>query len=101
MSGNIARTEPGMGHYRYVTAIAVLTFCILLQAGCGGTTGRTPTTQPPQPVTTPDGGASLNSIQHIIFTLQENRSYDNYFGRMGEYRRQQGFSDPIEELPLD
>ena len=32
--------------------------------------------------------------------LQENRSHDNYFGRMGQYRRDRGFTDPFDELPL-
>ncbi len=27
-----------------------------------------------------------NPIKHIIFMLQENRSFDNYFGRLGAYR---------------
>jgi phospholipase C len=27
-----------------------------------------------------------NPIKHIIFMLQENRSFDDYFGRLGDYR---------------
>jgi phospholipase C len=30
--------------------------------------------------------ASLQSIQHVIFMLQENRSFDSYFGLMNPYR---------------
>jgi phospholipase C len=33
--------------------------------------------------------------------LQENRSFDTYFGRMGQYRRDRGFTDPIDDLPLN
>jgi phospholipase C len=29
---------------------------------------------------------STSPIKHIIFLLQENRSFDNYFGRLGPYR---------------
>lgn len=29
---------------------------------------------------------SINSLKHIIFMLQENRSFDNYFGKLGSYR---------------
>lgn len=50
------------------------------------------TTQPP-----PDG---LTNIKHIFFMLQENRSQDNYFGRMGQYRRDRGVTAPYDELPL-
>jgi phospholipase C len=31
-------------------------------------------------------GASLQSIQHVIFMLQENRSFDSYFGMLNPYR---------------
>ncbi len=30
--------------------------------------------------------ASLTSIQHVIFMLQENRSFDSYFGMLNPYR---------------
>jgi phospholipase C len=28
-------------------------------------------------------GSSLSSIKHVVFLMQENRSFDNYFGAMG------------------
>lgn len=31
-----------------------------------------------------------NNVRHIIFMLQENRSTDNYFGKMDQYRQLQG-----------
>ena len=37
-------------------------------------------------VTVVTSGTSLNSIKHIIFMIQENRSFDNYFGKLGAYR---------------
>ena len=36
--------------------------------------------------------ASLESIQHVIFMLQENRSFDSYFGMMNPYRSAQGWT---------
>jgi phospholipase C len=36
-------------------------------------------------------GASLNDIQHVVILMQENRSFDHYFGTMSGVR---GFSDP-------
>ena len=42
----------------------------------------------------------LGNINHIIFFLQENRSFDTYFGLMGQYRANKGFTDPFDGLPL-
>jgi phospholipase C len=37
------------------------------------------------------GSASLNDIQHVVILMQENRSFDHYFGTMSGVR---GFADP-------
>ncbi|HEY2467567.1 MAG TPA: alkaline phosphatase family protein, partial [Terracidiphilus sp.] len=37
--------------------------------------------------------AAMQSLKHIIFEMQENRSFDNYFGRMNEYRQMNGVND--------
>ena len=37
------------------------------------------------------GGSGLSRIEHIVVFMQENRSYDHYFGA---YRHGRGFSDP-------
>ena len=31
-------------------------------------------------------GGSVNAIQHVVFMLQENHSFDNYFGMLNPYR---------------
>ncbi len=36
--------------------------------------------------------ASLQSIQHVLFMLQENRSFDSYFGMLNPYRVAQGWT---------
>ena len=38
----------------------------------------------------------LNDIEHVVFLIQENRSFDHYFG---SYRGVAGFGDP-SVLPL-
>lgn len=35
---------------------------------------------------------SLDSINHVIFMLQENRSFDTYFGMLNPYRQSNGFN---------
>ena len=37
--------------------------------------------------------ASLQSVNHIIFLAQENRSFDSYFGAMRQYWQQNGITD--------
>src|SRR5262249_41729926 len=49
--------------------------------GPGGTVTQTAVVSV---VAAPPPGTS--PIKHIIFLLQENRSFDNYFGRLGPYR---------------
>ena len=46
--------------------------------------------------------AGLTNVGHIIFTFQENRSFDNYFGVMNQYRASQGVNDnAVDGLPLN
>src|SRR5947209_2497818 len=39
----------------------------------------------------PAGCGSLRSIEHVVIFINENRSFDHYFG---QYRGVRGFSDP-------
>jgi phospholipase C len=59
-------------------------------------------------VTVSTSGAGLQTIKHIIFMLQENRSFDNYFSDLGSYAAGRGIAnyqinagyDPNILLPL-
>jgi phospholipase C len=75
-----------------------------LQAG-GGTQAVSPsTTTVYTVVATGDGGqvsatvtvnvapANLQSINHVLFMMQENRSFDTYFGMLNPYRKAQGWN---------
>lgn len=46
---------------------------------------------------------SLNAINHVIFMLQENRTFDHYFGMLNPYRRANGWStgDDGREYDVD
>jgi phospholipase C len=37
-------------------------------------------------------GGSVNAIQHVIFMMQENRSFDSYFGMLNVYRHNNGYN---------
>jgi phospholipase C len=46
--------------------------------------------------------ASLQSVHHIVFMLQENRSFDHYFGHLAEYWAANGFpSQAFDGTPSD
>jgi len=43
--------------------------------------------------------AGLSNIRHIIYLVQENRSFDDYFGRLGQYRVSKGLPNDIDGVP--
>jgi phospholipase C len=44
---------------------------------------------------------SINSVKHIFFFVQENRSFDNYFGVLGQYRTSHGYPGTINGMNLN
>jgi phospholipase C len=38
------------------------------------------------------GSGSITAVNHIIFMMQENRSFDHYFGMLNPYRRNHGWN---------
>ncbi len=73
-------------------SLFLLTGC----AGLGLAGGPTPT---PTPSATPAG--SLQSVNHIIFMMQENRSFDAYFGKINDYRATLGLGRDADDLETD
>ncbi|HKT69990.1 MAG TPA: alkaline phosphatase family protein [Terriglobales bacterium] len=48
------------------------------------------------------GKADISLINHVIILLQENRSFDHYFGHLGEYWSANGYSaEPFDGEPSD
>jgi phospholipase C len=43
--------------------------------------------------------AGLERIRHIIVFVQENRSFDHYFGKLGQYRVSKGLPNAIDGVP--
>ncbi len=43
-------------------------------------------------VTVNPSGGSISAVKHVVFMLQENRSFDTYFGMLNPYRKAHGFS---------
>lgn len=62
-------------------------------AGCRGLAAAPPPDNPP--------GSLKESIDHIIFTMQENRSFDHYFGKLPQYRQARGIPGDVDGIPAD
>ena len=58
-----------------------LTIFLLGLCGCRGLGSEAPATP-----------GDLKSIQHVVFMLQENRSFDSYFGMLNPYRESNGWN---------
>jgi phospholipase C len=46
-------------------------------------------------------GASLQSINHIIFMAQENRGFDHYFGHLNDYRTLHNLPPDVDGTPAN
>jgi len=85
-----ARIDNGIGSVTPVSAGSVTvqpsktTTYTITAMGAGGSAiaQATVTVQP----------GSLTSIEHVIFMLQENRSFDTYFGLLNPYRQAKGWT---------
>ncbi len=74
-----------MGKFRTCSIVGMIVFLLVL-CGCQGlVSGTTPTTSP-------QTNLGINSINHIVFMAQENRSFDTYFGQLPSYWAANGFA---------
>jgi phospholipase C len=69
--------------FAFTIVLALLSLALL--TGCQGLGASAPTPTP-TPTATPTPAGSLQSVNHIIFMMQENRSFDAYFGKLNDYR---------------
>ncbi|HWR13678.1 MAG TPA: alkaline phosphatase family protein [Terriglobales bacterium] len=67
----------------------------LTATGNGGTQTSSVT------VTVSGSPGDLVKINHIVFMLQENRSFDNYFGMLNPYRAMVGLPQDVDGFTLD
>jgi phospholipase C len=74
-------------------SFALLPFSLLL-SGCAGL-GSSSAPAPTPPATPGD----IHSVNHIIFMLQENRSFDHYFGNLNNYRASLGLPQDVDVAP--
>jgi phospholipase C len=77
-------------NYRLVIVISLT----LMLAGCGGASTNSTTHKNPPPRT-----ADLTVVNHIIYMMQENQSFDRYFGQINTYRQSRGLSPDVDVTP--
>src|SRR5581483_2847042 len=85
-------------------AVVLIRFCCFLlliaACSCGGGSSAS-STQPPKPVMSPPPDPGIESINHIIFMAQENRSFDHYFGNLNSYRAANNMAQDVDGLPAN
>src|ERR1043166_5472724 len=81
--------------FRFIALLSWVTFAMLLigcgngaSSGTGGGPSPAPTPGPP-PAPTPSPG--ITAVNHVVILIQENRSFDHYFGQMTAYRTANGY----------
>ncbi len=75
-----------------------------LVVSCGGVSGsadRNPPTPDSGGSGKPAGSGSLSQINHVVWIMQEMRSFDNYFGKLNDYRKTKNLSADVDGLPAD
>ncbi len=78
-------------------AFVSMALLVSILAGCGGTQDHSPA--PPNPGSSPTPHGSLQSVKHVIVMVQENRSFDHYFGFLDDYRASQGLARDVDGMP--
>jgi phospholipase C len=92
-----------MTHFKQVSLaclLALLTLSVLTGCAGAGLTGSPVPTPTPTPGTS-TGTGTLQSVNHIIFMMQENRSFDAYFGKMNDFRASLGMPRSTDDLETD
>ena len=78
------------GSQTFTAPAATTTFTLTATGASGSSTSKTTLT-----VTAPK---DIKAVNHILYMIQENRSFDHYFGRMNTYRVKNGFSTSMTDV---
>ena len=83
-------SQPPSGH---VTVSPSATTTYMATVSANGKSAQASTT------VTITATGSIQSVKHIVFMLQENRTFDNYFGRLNEYRAAHSLPQDVDGVP--
>jgi len=81
--------------------LAVLFVTLAVFVGCRGVSSSSSSPSPNPNPTPPSTTGDIKAVNHIVYILQENRSFDSYFGQLDRYRVANGFgkSGDVDGLP--
>ena len=79
--------DRGIGSVAASGSVVVSPTATTVYTAVANGSGQTAASSATLTVNVPPG--SIASVQHIIFMLQENRTFDNYFGQLNQYRAKQ------------
>jgi phospholipase C len=96
IDGKLASTSPNAPLDVFVTQLATGKHTLKVTA-----TDSTGVTFSASRAVTVTGNGGMANLRHIIFMVLENRSFDNYFGRLGHYRVSKGLANNIDGIPLN
>jgi phospholipase C len=77
--------------FQRFTANFIFAVCLIAIAGCRGLAVGPSTATP----------GDLSAVKHIVIMLQENRSFDHYFGQLNAYRKANGLGADVDGLPAN
>ncbi len=78
----------------FAICVPILAISLVALCGCRGLQSEPDTTPPPS--------QGLQSVNHIIFMAQENRSFDTYFGQLPAYWQANGYpSQGFDGMPAN
>ena len=75
---------------------AIATLLTVSLTACGGGTSNSGNASQNS---SSGGGGGIGSVQHVVIMLQENRSFDHYFGFLNDYRASQGQARNVDGMP--
>jgi phospholipase C len=82
-------------------AVLVLGLAVIAASCGGGTTAKVVDPPPPVEPPPPPPPSDITVVNHIIYMMQENRSFDHYFGQINSYRLSQGAGADVDGTPAN
>jgi phospholipase C len=92
-SFGVSRFNPLRAFFFFLLSIGL----VVLLPGCGGGGGGGGSSSQSNPGNNA-GNGNPGVINHVVFMLQENRSFDNYFGQLNAYRMAHGLGADVDGL---
>ena len=85
-------------HRRIAICLAVAVALLITGCGLSRSNNSSGGTTPTSGGTSTTSSGSITAVKHVVMLLQENRSFDNYFGHFNAYRTTVGLTANVDDL---